>query len=259
MGHGEGWQYLQAGRYLERAGATAALLDLYFRRGSCACRRRTPSGSACCDRARRSRPTAAATPPTSGPSSSPSSCCSIRSSRARCGSRRREWSRPCGPSPSSPDAANDGRAERLAGRLHASLDYGQVDEILSEDPHAYLEASAATARRSTPRRIRPTSRIRSSRRCRLDRFRVQGRVQGSRFKVSEGDRAVHHPACDAVHLRFAHHRKRDGGARAAAQRGGAALRALRPEHDARSRACACIRITTATSSITSIFPGDCRD
>ena len=32
-----------------------------------------------------------------------------------------------------------GRAERLAGRLHASLDYGQVDEILSEDPHVYLE------------------------------------------------------------------------------------------------------------------------
>ena len=32
-----------------------------------------------------------------------------------------------------------GRAERLAGRLHASLDYGQVDEILSDDPHHYLE------------------------------------------------------------------------------------------------------------------------
>ena len=32
-----------------------------------------------------------------------------------------------------------GRAERLAGRLHASLDYGQVDEILSDDPHGYLD------------------------------------------------------------------------------------------------------------------------
>ena len=32
-----------------------------------------------------------------------------------------------------------GRAERLAGRLHASLDYGQVDEILDDDPHAYLD------------------------------------------------------------------------------------------------------------------------
>ena len=33
MGHGEGWQYLQAGRYLERAGATAALVDLLLPRG----------------------------------------------------------------------------------------------------------------------------------------------------------------------------------------------------------------------------------
>lgn len=31
-----------------------------------------------------------------------------------------------------------GRAERLAGRLRASLDYGQVDEILADDLHAYL-------------------------------------------------------------------------------------------------------------------------
>jgi uncharacterized alpha-E superfamily protein len=35
-----------------------------------------------------------------------------------------------------------GRSERMAGRLHASLDYGQVDEILSEDPHVYLETIA---------------------------------------------------------------------------------------------------------------------
>ena len=31
MGHGEGWQYLQTGRFLERADATAALLDLHFK------------------------------------------------------------------------------------------------------------------------------------------------------------------------------------------------------------------------------------
>ena len=33
-----------------------------------------------------------------------------------------------------------GSSSRLAGRLHASLDYGQVDEILNDDPHAYLES-----------------------------------------------------------------------------------------------------------------------
>src|SRR2546423_85051 len=30
MGDGEGWQYLQLGRFLERAGATAALVDPHF-------------------------------------------------------------------------------------------------------------------------------------------------------------------------------------------------------------------------------------
>ena len=30
------------------------------------------------------------------------------------------------------------RDERLSGRLRASLDYAQVDEVLSEGPHAYL-------------------------------------------------------------------------------------------------------------------------
>src|SRR5579871_5735017 len=33
MGHGEGWQFLQLGRYLERAGVTAALVDLHFSGG----------------------------------------------------------------------------------------------------------------------------------------------------------------------------------------------------------------------------------
>ena len=62
-------------------------------------------------------------------------------------------------------AARGGRAERLAGRLHASLDYGQVDEILSEDPHAYLEGDQR-ALRADPRGActRATSRIPSSRR-----------------------------------------------------------------------------------------------
>ena len=36
-------------------------------------------------------------------------------------------------------ARSAGRAERLAGRLRATLDYGQVDEILTGDVHAYLE------------------------------------------------------------------------------------------------------------------------
>ena len=53
--------------------------------------------------------------------------------------RRRASSRRCGRSPHGARGGAGGRAERLAGRLHASLDYGQVDEILSDDPHVYLE------------------------------------------------------------------------------------------------------------------------
>ena len=34
---------------------------------------------------------------------------------------------------------NAGRTERLAGRLRASLEYDQIDEIMSDDPHHYLE------------------------------------------------------------------------------------------------------------------------
>ena len=30
MSHGDGWQFIQVGRYIERAGATASLLDVYF-------------------------------------------------------------------------------------------------------------------------------------------------------------------------------------------------------------------------------------
>jgi uncharacterized alpha-E superfamily protein len=35
---------------------------------------------------------------------------------------------------------NPGRAERLAGRLRAMLDYDQIEEILSGDIHEYLES-----------------------------------------------------------------------------------------------------------------------
>ena len=38
----------------------------------------------------------------------------------------------------SSNGRGEGRTQRLAGRLHASLDYGQVDEILNDDPCAYL-------------------------------------------------------------------------------------------------------------------------
>jgi uncharacterized alpha-E superfamily protein len=139
MSHNEGWQYLQAGRYLERAGATAALVDLHFRDDapvppnhaewvgllrSCAaleayCRCYTAY----------IRPELVAEFLLLNPDFPRS----VRFAAACVESSLRAVSQLAG-------RTSDGRAERLAGRLHASLDYGQVDEILNEDPHAYLES-----------------------------------------------------------------------------------------------------------------------
>jgi uncharacterized alpha-E superfamily protein len=138
MGHGEGWQYLQAGRYLERAAATAALLDLYFREGT-----RIASTHSEWVGLLRSCSALEAYCRCYTAHIKPELVAeflllnlefprSVRFSAARVESALRSIAQYTG-------RGTAGRAERLAGRLHASLDYGQVDEILSEDPHDYFE------------------------------------------------------------------------------------------------------------------------
>jgi uncharacterized alpha-E superfamily protein len=141
MGHGEGWQFLQLGRYLERAGATAALVDLHFSNGQLLPASHTEwvgllrSCSAleayCRCYTADLRPERIAEFLLLN-SEFPRS---VRFAAARVESALRTiavlTARGAG-----------GRSERMAGRLHASLDYGQVDEILSEDPHVYLETIA---------------------------------------------------------------------------------------------------------------------
>jgi uncharacterized alpha-E superfamily protein len=141
MGHGEGWQFLQTGRFLERAGATAALVDLFLSDSpetgasgpldqvewvgllrSCSaleayCRQYTAD-------VRRERVAEFLLLSAEFPRS-------VRFAAARLESALLSVAKSSG-------RRAGGRAERLAGRLHASLDYGQVDEILSDDPHAYL-------------------------------------------------------------------------------------------------------------------------
>jgi uncharacterized alpha-E superfamily protein len=144
MTHGEGWQFIQVGRYLERAGATAALIDQHFR------------------------------PFLEAPSDAPVAldyidwvallkCCTAF--EAYCKIYNADIQPECvaeflllnGDGPRSVRFAADriqrsmqaiaqatgtrsaGRAERLAGRLRAALDYGQVDEIIAENMHSYLE------------------------------------------------------------------------------------------------------------------------
>jgi uncharacterized alpha-E superfamily protein len=141
MGHGEGWHYLQVGRFLERAVATAKLLDAFFSDESgpvpmppldradwvallrsCAalegyCRQYTAD-------VRPERVTEFLLLNAECPRS-------IRFAATRVEGALTALAR------YSPRATGT-RAERLAGRLRASLDYAQVDEVLGEGPHAYL-------------------------------------------------------------------------------------------------------------------------
>lgn len=141
MAHGEGWQYLEAGQYLERATATAALLDLQLRN------RQTRSSSPHAEDAEWVGLLRSCTAFEAYCRHytadlrferiaeflllNPEFPRSVRFAAARVESALRTIAR-------LTSRGAGGRAERLAGRLHASLDYGQVDEILSEDPHVYL-------------------------------------------------------------------------------------------------------------------------
>ena len=142
MGHGEGWQYLQVGRFIERAAATAGLLDRFVDADgddaglppldqadwvallrSCAalegyCRQYTAD-------VRPARVTEFLLLNVECPRS-------IRFAATRVEAALRAAGQHA--------ARASTRAERLSGRLRASLDYAQVDEILGDDPRAYLAA-----------------------------------------------------------------------------------------------------------------------
>jgi uncharacterized alpha-E superfamily protein len=156
MSHGEGWQYLQAGRFLERAEGTATLLDTFL--GD------DPEDEVAAPAAGRQPRAQARMPPPLDQAdlvallracSALEGYCrhytadvrqervieflllnaefprSVRFSASRVEGALRALARHGGRSVG-------GRAERLSGRLRASLDYAQVDEVLSDDPHAYL-------------------------------------------------------------------------------------------------------------------------
>jgi len=142
MTHGEGWQYIELGRYLERASATAALLEVHYRdfpggrdqpaevgeyvewvallRSCCAfeayCRHYTAD-------LRSIRIAEFLILNADFPRS-------IRFSAGRIQAALKAAAALTG---------RGGRAERLAGRLLASLDYGQVDEIVGDQLPPYLD------------------------------------------------------------------------------------------------------------------------
>jgi uncharacterized alpha-E superfamily protein len=140
LGHAEGWQYLQAGRFTERAGATAALLDRFVSDGATQADGRLESVDwvallqSCSALEAYCRHYTADVRPervTEFLLLSADFPRSVRFAAARIESALQALARATG-------RGGAGRTERLIGRLHASLDYGQVDEILNDDPHVYL-------------------------------------------------------------------------------------------------------------------------
>jgi uncharacterized alpha-E superfamily protein len=142
MTHGEGWQYIELGRYIERASATAALLDVHYRDFPGARDQPAEVGEyvewvallrSCCAFEAYCRHYTA----------------DLRSIRIaeflilnpdfprsiRFGVGRIQASLKA----IAALTGRGGRAERLAGRLLASLDYGQVDEIVGDQLPAYLD------------------------------------------------------------------------------------------------------------------------
>ncbi len=144
MNHGEGWQFMQVGRYMERAGATATLLDVY------ASEFMAPGGA-----------------DAGGPKTyldwvgllkactAFEAYCKVYTADLR-PERIAEFLLLNADCPRSVRFAADvmqaafqsiaeatgtrksGRVNRLAGRLRASLGFGQIDEIIETGLHAYL-------------------------------------------------------------------------------------------------------------------------
>ena len=140
MGHGEGWQYLQAGRFIERAGSTAGLIDGFLIDDGAEEDRRSKSTDwvallrSCCALEAYCRHYTADVRPervTEFLLLNADFPRSVRFAAARLESAVHALAGASG-------RGAGRRTDRLVGRLHASLDYGQVDEILSDNPHAYL-------------------------------------------------------------------------------------------------------------------------
>ena len=145
MSHSEGWHFIRVGRFLERATATAALLDTHFSVFMTAqseydnepldylswveLLRSCASFEAYCKVY-----TAAIRPAHIAEFLllNPELPRSIRFSCAMMQAALQAISK-------ATSTRNTGRAERLAGRLRAALDYDQIEEILSGNMHEYLE------------------------------------------------------------------------------------------------------------------------
>jgi uncharacterized alpha-E superfamily protein len=146
MSHSEGWHFIRVGRFLERTTATAALLDTHF---SVYLTEETEYESepidylnwvellrSCASFEAYCKVYTAALRPARIAEFLLLNAEAPRSIRFACALMQGALQAIA----KATGARNQGRAERLAGRLRATLDYDQIEEILSGDIHEYLES-----------------------------------------------------------------------------------------------------------------------
>src|SRR5947209_1213926 len=145
MSHSEGWYFIRVARFLERATATAALLDTHF---SVFLTEQTEDESepldylswvellrSCTSFEAYCKVYTAAIQPARIAEFLLLNAEAPRSIRFACAMMQTALQTIA----KATGARTTGRAERLAGRLRATLDYSQIEEILSGGMHEYLE------------------------------------------------------------------------------------------------------------------------
>jgi len=146
MSHSEGWHFIRFGRFLERATATAALLDTYF---SVFPTEQTEDENeppdylswigllrSCASFEAYCKVYTAVIRPANIAEFLLLNAEVPRSIRFACAMMQGALQTIA----KVTNTRNSGRVERLTGRLRASLDYSQIEEILSGDMHEYLES-----------------------------------------------------------------------------------------------------------------------
>ena len=146
MSHSQGWHFIRIGRFLERATATAALLDTHF---SVFLTEQTEDENepldylswigllrSCASFEAYCKVYTAVIRPAHIAEFLLLNAEAPRSVRFACAMMQEALQAIA----KATNARNSGRVERLIGRLRASLDYYQIEEILSGDMHEYLES-----------------------------------------------------------------------------------------------------------------------
>jgi len=135
MNHGEGWQFIQLGRFIERAVSVGSLIDVAFRdhapgvgAGIALLKSCTAFEAYCKVYTADVTPLRIAEFLLLNPEFPHSVCFAIDQVEVALKAL-----------PQLPDRRIGGRALRLAGKLKATLSFGQMDEILANGLHAFLK------------------------------------------------------------------------------------------------------------------------